>query len=369
MAKWLTLVGLLALMTLGLLVGLKVSGPSRLDRAEALAHQEKKSLEPLFPAPAFSYRDHRGALVTPQSLAGTPYVANFIFTTCRTICPLITAKMVQLQRALPGVPVRFVSFSVDPEGDTAEALTAYATKWAPDEPRWSLLVTDERTLPVTVAGFHVTAEKAKAGSLDPIIHSSVFVLVDGAGLVRGVFDSEHSSDLKALTNAVRTLTNAAPATLEPLPTEGVELYHALSCASCHEAPELAPPVLGRRGARIEFDNGLVTTFDEAYVRESLLAPDARRAKGYPLHMPAYDGIGAAALDTLVRYVLEAPATPTAAGGHAEVALDPVCHMQVRVSSDTLASEQGGRRTYFCSKHCLKRFEATPGAFLSNDGGR
>ncbi|MDX2013175.1 MAG: SCO family protein [Myxococcaceae bacterium] len=369
MAKWLTLVGLLALMTLGLLVGLKVSGPSRLDRAEALAHQEKKSLEPLFPAPAFSYRDHRGALVTPQALAGKPWVASFIFTTCRTICPLITAKLVQLQRSLPGVPVRFVSFSVDPGGDTAEALAAYATKWAPDEPRWSLLVTDEQTLPATVAGFHVTAEKAAPGAVDPIIHSSVFVLVDGAGLVRGVFDSEHSGDLKALSNAVRTLANASADSLERLPTEGVELYHALSCASCHEAPELAPPVLGRRGARVEFDNGIVTTFDEAYVRESLLAPDARRARGYPLHMPAYDGIGAAALDTLVRYVLEAPAAPVAGGSDGVVAVDPVCHMQVRVTPDALASDAGGQRTYFCSKHCLKRFEATPGAFLSNDGGR
>jgi protein SCO1/2 len=368
MAKWLTLVGLLALMTLGLLVGLKVSGPSRLDRAEALAHQEKKSLEPLFPAPAFSYRDHRGALVSPQSLAGEPYVANFIFTTCRTICPLITAKMVQLQRALPGVGVHFVSFSVDPDGDSPEALSAYATKWAPDEPRWSLLVTDAQTLPQTVAGFHVTAEKAQPGAIDPIIHSSVFVLVDGQGLVRGVFDSEHSSDLQALRNAVRTLAKTPAAPIEPLPAEGVELYHALSCAACHEAPELAPPLFGRKGSRVEFDNGIVTTLDEAYVKESLLAPDAKRAKGYPLHMPAVDGLGAASLETLVRYVLDTPAT-VATAPEVLVAVDPVCHMQVRATADALSSERDGHRTYFCSKHCLKRFEATPGAFLPNDAGR
>lgn len=368
MGKWLALVGLLALMTLGLLVGLKLNSPSRLDRAEALAHQEKQSLAPLFPAPAFSYRDHRGAQVSTQSLAGTPWVANFIFTTCRAVCPLITAKTVQLQRSLAGVDVRFISFSVDPEHDSAEALAAYAQKWAPDEPRWSLLVTDPATLLTTVAGFHATVEKSRPGELDPIMHSSVFVLVDGAGLVRGVFDSEHSSDLKALVAGVRTLVSTPMPPPQTLPTEGVELYHALSCASCHESPQLAPPLLGRKGSRVAFDNGIVTTFDEAYVRESLLAPDAKRAKGYPLHMPAYDFIGAQALGTLTAYVLETPAAAAPAEGDVPLALDPVCHMQVRASADALSTVHRGERTYFCSKHCLKRFEATPAVFLPNDGG-
>ncbi|MCA2978762.1 MAG: SCO family protein [Myxococcaceae bacterium] len=369
MAKWLALIGVLALLTLGLLVGVRLLGTSRLDRAEALAHQREKTLEPLFPAPAFSYRDHRGALVTPQALAGRPYVANFVFTTCRTICPLLTARMVRLQRALAGVETRFVSFSVDPETDTAEALATYAARWAPDEPRWSLLVTDPQTLPRTAAGFHVTAEAAPSGAPDPIIHSSVFVLVDGAGLVRGVYDSEHARDLEALASAVRRLAAAPPREREPLPAEGVELYHALSCASCHEAQALAPSLFGRAGSRVELETGLVTTFDAAYVKESLLAPDAKRAKGYPLRMPASDELDAAALDTLVRYVLEAPAAAAPAAADVQVAVDPVCHMQVRVTADALSADRAGRRTYFCSKHCLKRFEATPGAFVANDGGR
>src|SRR5262245_58590644 len=83
------------------------------------------ALKSLFPAPDFAYTDQRGARVTKQALAGRPWVANFVFTTCRTVCPLLTAKMVQLQRKLPGVPVRFVSFSVDPEHDTPQALLEY----------------------------------------------------------------------------------------------------------------------------------------------------------------------------------------------------------------------------------------------------
>ncbi|MBE2253789.1 MAG: SCO family protein [Myxococcus sp.] len=366
MAKWLTLLGVLALFTLGFLASLKLRPPAALEKAEALAHAEKKTLAPLFPAPAFAFPDQHGVTVTGPSLTGKVWVANFIFTTCRTVCPLLTAKLVQLQRALPGVDVRFVSFSVDPEHDTPAVLAAYAQKWAPDETRWQLLATDAKTLPAVAAGFHVTAEPNKPGELDPILHSSVFVLVDGAGMVRGVFDSEHREDLKALQNAVRTLTNApAPPAPQGAPV-GVELYHALSCATCHEAPELAPALLGRAGSRVTFDNGLVTTFDADYVKESLLAPDARRARGYPLHMPAYDHLSGEALLVLTKYLLETPAEPTPTSD-VPVEVDPVCHMKVRATADALAHTHQGHRYVFCSRHCLERFAATPGVFLP-DGG-
>lgn len=367
MAKALTLVGILALLTIGFLAYVKLRAPSNLERAEALAHVEKKKLEPLFPVPAFSYLDQHRAPVTNTSLVGKVWVANFIFTTCRTICPMLTARMVQLQRALPGVDVRFVSFSVDPANDTPAVLTAYAKKWAPDEPRWTLLATDAETLPATAAGFHVTAEKNKPGELDPIIHSSVFVLVDRAGMVRGVYDSEHREDLKALVNAVRTLAGAQTPVPQQGAPSGLELYHSESCATCHEAPELAPPLFGRAGSRVAFDNGITAAFDAEYVKESLLAPDAKRAKGYPLHMPGYDHLSAEALLVLTKYVLEAPATAPVATAEVPVEVDPVCHMKVRATPDALSTEHDGHRFFFCSKSCLSRFSATPAAFLP-DGG-
>lgn len=367
MAKALTLVGILALLTIGFLAFVKLRAPSNLERAEALAHAEKKKLEPLFPVPVFSYVDQHRAPVTNTSLVGKVWVANFIFTTCRTICPMLTARMVQLQRALPGVDVRFLSFSVDPANDTPAVLTAYAKKWAPDEPRWTLLATDAETLPVTAAGFHVTAEKNKPGELDPIIHSSVFVLVDRAGMVRGVYDSEHREDLKALANAVRTLAGAQTPPPQQGAPSGLELYHSESCATCHEAPELAPALFGRAGSRVAFDNGITAAFDAEYVKESLLAPDAKRAKGYPLHMPGYDHLSAEALLVLTKYVLEAEATAPVATAEVPVEVDPVCHMKVRATPDALSAEHEGHRFLFCSKSCLTRFSATPGVFLP-DGG-
>lgn len=366
MGRWLALVGVLALFTIGALAFLKVRTPGKTASAEALAHAGRASLEPLFEAPGFGYVDHHGERVSNQSLRGRVWVANFIFTTCRTVCPLLTARMVQVQRKVTSPEVRFVSFSVDPERDTPEALAAYAQRWAPEERRWVLLATDAKTLPFVAAGFHVIAEKNKPGELDPIVHSSVFVLVDQQGIVRGVYDSEQRAALDDLVRGVTTLSQSVAVAEQAGPVSGVELYHSESCVTCHEAKELAPALLGRAGSRVTFENGISVPFDAEYVKESLLAPDAKRAKGYPLRMPSYDHLSAGALNALVRYVLEAPAAPPVVED-AKLEVDPVCHMQVRASGDALQTEVNGKTYFFCSQHCRTRFVDQPAAFLRDAG--
>jgi protein SCO1/2 len=329
--------------------------------AEAFAEQPH-TLAPLFPAPEFAYRDQRGVLTTPTTLRGQPYLANFVFTTCRTVCPLLTAKMVQAQRALQDVPVRFVSFSVDPATDTPEVLAIYARTWNPEETRWTLLATDARTLPDTAAGFHVTAMPAAQGQIDPIIHSGVFVLVDAEGLVRGVYDSEHRADWEAALRDVRTLARAP--TPPPLATRaGPDLYHQLSCATCHERPDLAPSLHGLAGRRTELETSQVLTADSPYVRESILRPDAKRVRGYPLRMPTYEGLTSTeALDALVAYVLALPADATTPQARAGLATDPVCHMQVRTGPEALSQATDAGTVYFCSQHCRARYAGHPELF-------
>ena len=344
------------------IIGVAVSRkPPPAAAAEAFA-EGKHTLTPLFPAPEFAYPDQHGALTTPTSRRGQPYLANFIFTTCRTVCPLLTAKMVQAQRALKDVPLRFVSFSVDPATDTPEVLATYQRTWNPEEPRWTLLATDARTLPVTAAGFHVTAMPAAKGDLDPIIHSGVFVLVDGQGLVRGVYDSEHRSDWEAMLRDVHTLARAPEPGPEG-PRTAADLYHQLSCATCHERPDLAPSLHGLAGRKVELETSQVLEADAAYVRESLLRPDAKRARGFPLRMPSYDGLlSARELDELTAYVLAFPADPDGPRAAAGTAVDPVCHMHVRTGPEALSLTTDGGVVYFCSQHCRDRFEKNPELF-------
>ncbi len=340
--------------------------------AESYSEGRAAPLEPLFPAPAFAYPDQHGQTVTNQTLKGKPWVANFVFTQCRTICPLLTAKMVQLQRKLEGLDLRFVSFSVDPAHDTPEALAEYQRRWRAEETRWLLLSTGEQTLPRTAEGFHIAVMKNDAGEPgDAVIHTGVFMLVDAEGLVRGVYDSERREDWEALEAHARQLAGAKAAP-PPAAADAEELYHQLSCAGCHERPELAPPLRGLEGKRRDLGHGQQVVADLAYVKESVLNPDAKRVEGYPVHMPTYVGlVDDAQLDALAKWVLARPSEPTQAEASATLEMDPVCQMAVRADAHAIQAVHEGHTYYFCSPGCRERFVAHPQAFLlaaGADGG-
>ncbi|MBX7115826.1 MAG: SCO family protein [Myxococcaceae bacterium] len=368
-AKLLIVLGALLFATFGLMAYVRatVSGPRRTAEAVTAA-SAAGALDPLWPVPAFSYPDQHGETVTDASLRGKVWVANFIFTQCRTVCPLLTSKMTMLMRRLEGVDARFVSFSVDPAHDTPEVLLHYKHRWAPDEARWTLLSTDANSLPALAKAFHVSAEKNTEGEGDPIIHSSIFVVVDAQGLVRGVFDSEHGKDFDAMKDAVLRLSRSPAAQVAPhVKVSPEQLYQDLKCAQCHDAPALAPSLAGRAGTRRELENGLLVGYDESYIRESLLAPDAKRVRGYPLRMPSYDGqIDDVAITELTRWLL---ALPTVDGGTAKgkeadhVETDVVCGMSVRVTDDTPRTSFQGHTFYFCAEDCKNRFVSNPGSYF------
>ena len=96
---------------------------------------------------------------------------------------------------------------------------------------------------------------------------------------------------------------------------------------------------------------------------TILAPDAKRVRGYPLRMPSYEGhLSHEELLALTGYVKSLPG-PTSAPSDVPIAVDPVCHMKVRVTrgAQTVARD-GGRPEYFCSAWCRARFAENPDAY-------
>ena len=103
--------------------------------AEQFAYRARPAgaeLPELWRVPGFSFRDQHGKSTTDRELLGHVWIADFIFTSCTTVCPMLSAQMVMLQRSLPHPELRFVSFSVDPAHDTPEVLQAYAQRWQGD---------------------------------------------------------------------------------------------------------------------------------------------------------------------------------------------------------------------------------------------
>ena len=329
--------------------------------AEDLAHLPRpEAVTALFAAPDFSLVDQHGQTVSKQSLLGQPYVANFIFTTCHTVCPLLTAKMVRLQRSLPAAPLRFVSFSVDPANDTPEVLAAYAKSWNPEETRWHLLQTTDASLAAVAQGFRVTAQRTDGG-VDAVMPSSVFVLVDGRGVVRGVYDSEEPEAFQSLLRQAGALAGTSAPPAPSAPRSGEVLFHELSCANCHEHDELAPRLGGLSGQQVQLDNALLVTADDAYLVESIVAPEAKRVRGFTLKMPSYAGqLSSAELINLVAYIKSLPASLPS---DATLAVDPVCHMKVRVTDATLhLTNDAGVSHFFCSAWCRDRYRENPDAY-------
>jgi protein SCO1/2 len=154
-----------------------------------------KPLPTLIQLPAFSLVDQEGKAYGTKELQGHVWVGGFIFTRCVTICPAITAKMHRIQERTRDLTPTFhmVSFSVDPEYDTPEVLTAYAKEHLADPRQWTFLTGSETAMKQAVVdGMKIAMEKQVAadGEFLGVLHGGHLVLVDGKGQVRGYYDSE-----------------------------------------------------------------------------------------------------------------------------------------------------------------------------------
>jgi protein SCO1/2 len=146
-----------------------------------------------WPLPAFALVDQDGRPQTLGGLRGRPWIADFIFTRCGGVCPLLTARVAKLQPRLPA-GTRIVSFTVDPEHDQPAVLARYARDVGAG-PHWLFLTGPREDLyRLATDGFKLAAMELPAGDPraadGPFLHSAKLVLVDGEGRVRGYYDSE-----------------------------------------------------------------------------------------------------------------------------------------------------------------------------------
>lgn len=342
--------------------------PGSTGAVQRPASSAAQALPTLWAVPDYLLVDQNGKTRSPHELRGSVWIADFIFTSCRSVCPVLSARMVQVQRAVQDPRLRFVSFSVDPERDTPEALRDYARRWAPDESRWTLLATTPQSLVALAAGMKTFVERQP--DPDATLHTSQFFLVDARGRVRGLYGTDGDAFSQIIPDARRLLSE-----LEPVPAagaglgseDGAALYRRLGCAGCHEVPGIAPALAGVAGRSVMLTDGRTVTADTGYLRESILEPASKVVATYPPSMPSYRGqLSDTQLASLVQYLeaWTAPAgtDPPAAVASTGPAVDPVCGMQVHAGPDTPQATHAGDTVYFCSEHCRERFTRDPGAF-------
>ena len=158
------------------------------------------------PVPDFTLTDQAGRPVTRASLAGSVWVADFIFTRCAGQCPLMSAQMAELQRVFePLSGVRLVSFTVDPAHDTPEALAAYASHYGASAARWQFVTGEQEAIwRLAREGFRLGVGEGESAT-EPITHSVRLVLVDSRGHIRGTYDATDGVAVRRLREDVRRL--------------------------------------------------------------------------------------------------------------------------------------------------------------------
>lgn len=326
--------------------------------AEGYAYAPSAPGEPprLWQLPKFALTDHRHAILSRDSLNGQPFVADFIFTQCTNACPMMTSRLVQVQRRLKGETLRFVSFSVDPVHDTAEKLAAYAHSWNPTEDRWSLVPTTPQQLSEIARAFRVAATPNDEPD-NPILHSSVFLLVDAEGFVRGVYPSDDSTALDRLVqNASELAVNYNPTAPRTQPS-----YGSLGCGGCHDDTRIAPALFNLQGAERTLADGSQIRVDQVYLRQSVIEPARHIVNGYLSLMPSYrKELSDAELDGLIGELLQRRNSIPIV--EVKVVTDPVCNMRVRTEPEAPHATHDGHEVYFCSEMCRDQYLAEPSRY-------
>jgi protein SCO1/2 len=139
--------------------------------------------------PQFSFTNQHGETISNADYKGKVYIAEFFFTTCPSICPIMNRNMVKIQNEFYGNPnLGIASFSIDPEFDTPEILTKYAESYEITSPNWHLLTGDKKEIyELANGGFNLyVGENSEVdGGFE---HSGYFALIDQEGKIRSRYD-------------------------------------------------------------------------------------------------------------------------------------------------------------------------------------
>jgi len=143
----------------------------------------------------FFLTNQLGQATTLQTLRGRVWLADIIFTRCPGPCARMTRQMASVQNALPKASgAQLVSLTTDPEFDSPEILSKYATRFGADSNRWHFLTGTKKEIGELAAQSLKLVAVEKAAELrenpdDLFIHATIFVLVDKQARLRGIFET------------------------------------------------------------------------------------------------------------------------------------------------------------------------------------
>src|SRR5690606_12975830 len=156
----------------------------------------------------FSLVNQNGITVTQDDYRDKIYVADFFFTTCPSICPIMTKNMAQIQETILDDPqVMLLSHSVTPQIDSVTQLKKYALEKGAVDSKWNLVTGDKKQIYELARKSYLAVKNDGDGGPYDMIHTENFILVDKERRIRGFYDGTDSEDIDKLLADLEILKN------------------------------------------------------------------------------------------------------------------------------------------------------------------
>lgn len=154
----------------------------------------------------FSLTNQNGETITQDNYANKIYIADFFFTTCPTICPIMTKNMVSIQERIKDFDdVMLLSHSVTPEIDSVAQLKKYAIEKGVDDSKWNLVTGDKKQIYELARKSYLAVKDDGDGGPFDMIHTENFILVDKKKRIRGFYDGTNEEEIEKLMGDLKIL--------------------------------------------------------------------------------------------------------------------------------------------------------------------
>jgi protein SCO1/2 len=156
----------------------------------------------------FSLTNQNGETVTQSKYDNKIYVADFFFTTCQSICPIMTKNMKDIQdKLIKDSEVLLLSHTVFPEIDSVEVLKKYAVENQVIDSKWDLVTGDKKEIYDLARKSYLAAKDNSFGEYE-MIHTENFVLIDKKKQIRGFYDGTNKEEIDRLYKDIKILKNS-----------------------------------------------------------------------------------------------------------------------------------------------------------------
>lgn len=156
--------------------------------------------------PAFKYVNQYGDSTGSKNLDGKIYVADFFFTSCPSICPIMQRNMLSVYNAYKNnADFKIISFTIDPKHDSVPVLKNYADKLGVTGNSWWFLRGNRDSVYRIASNSYLVGVSQDSTAAGGYVHQGYFVLIDKEKRVRGSYDGTDMKQVSQLIDDIKTL--------------------------------------------------------------------------------------------------------------------------------------------------------------------